>query len=612
MNSLHHKLFFRYAALIFPLIAVFMIVLYIILGNTLRENASSELQADCDNISTLLGTELEKIDTLSQNVVSSSQVRSLFLEDLYSYNSDSYTNRHDFSSALFDIIKLSFSNLSLNIVDTDGRHVYVGSISSFQRRDSSEIYELPWFQDTLELYGKKVILPPRVPELNPQDGAVISLCRAFSPESTAKETAVLEMQVQYSYLTQKIEDAIHDQTGEKQVYIYNSDGERIYPYEITTSENLEDFMQNALSESGSSDYPRSYSPESGAPMLIAWQTSDSADWTIFVTASEKALFSSFYEYRSLLIMIAFIVLLLLLFITYQIASHIAAPLQKLEETARSITIDNLTDPLPEYKSGFKEMDSLFYSFEQMQTNLKNSLQENINAHAMANDAKMIALQSQMNPHFLYNTLASISILAEDGENEKVINTCTDLSSLLRYCSSNKSMTVDIRQEVDNLIAYIHLIKIKYEERIQFHIQIHDDLMSLQVPKLILQPLVENCVKYALTCDPPWIITIDGFLNSGKWTLRVRDNGAGFSHEYLSSFYEKIKKMNPENPLPDLSINGMGLLNLYIRLYLKYKTDLIFDLRNLDEGGAQVMIGGPLQEYEGENSNGHEKNPSTHR
>ena len=126
--------------------------------------------------------------------------------------------------ALFDIIKLSFNNLSLNIVDTDGRHVYVGSISSFQRRDSSEIYELPWFQDTLELYGKKVILPPRVPELNPQDGAVISLCRAFSPESTAKETAVLEMQVQYSYLTQKIEDAIHDQTGEKQVYIYNSGG----------------------------------------------------------------------------------------------------------------------------------------------------------------------------------------------------------------------------------------------------------------------------------------------------------------------------------------------------------------------------------------------------
>ena len=592
MNTLLHKLFLRYAALIFPVIIIFMILLYVILGNTLHENASSELQADCDNVSTLLETEIDQVDTLSQHVVSSAQIRSLFLEDLYSYGPSSCTNRSAFSTALFDVIKLSFNNMSLHMLDTSGRHIFVGSITSYRMEDPAIFYETPWFQSALDAYGAKIVTPPRIPELDPGIEPVISLCRAFSTDSSVNKTAVLEMQLQYSYISQKIQDAIHNPNGEKQIYVYNSDGELIYPYDSPPSEDMESYLLRSLLSTQSPGTPVSYKSGSDPSSLVAWRTSELTDWTVFVTASDRMIFSAYYEFRNLIIVVAFLVLLFLLFITWQIASRIAAPLQKLEQAARSLTLDNLaTAPMPDYNSGFREMDSLFHSFQQMQLGLQKSLQETVAAHTMANNAKMIALQAQMSPHFLYNTLASISVLAEDGDSEKVIQMCTDLSSLLRYCSSGTSMNADMKSELDNLLAYIHLIKVKYEDRIQFHIDIDKKMLSLDVPRLLLQPLVENCVKYALTYDPPWIISIKGTIRARSWIVKIQDNGAGFSEDYLSSFGQKIRELNPETPLP--SINGMGLFNLYMRLYLRYKDDIIFKLENLPEGGACVTAGGPL-------------------
>ena len=96
------------------------------------------------------------------------------------------------------------------------------------------------------------------------------------------------------------------------------------------------------------------------------------------------------------------------------------PIRKLEQTVCSLDLNHLEKfELPEYKNSYRELASLYHSFGEMKENLQNSLQNTIDARTQAVNAQMLALQSQMNPHFLYNTLSSISILAEDGENEKV-------------------------------------------------------------------------------------------------------------------------------------------------------------------------------------------------
>lgn len=600
MKSLHSKLFFRYAALIFPIIVIFMVILYIILGNTLQKNATSELQADCDNISTLLDTQMEQIDELSKRIVSSDPLHSYLVRDLYSHDIDSYNNKLAFSTTLFDIIKLSFNHMSLNIADIEGHYIYVGNNSIFSIRDPESFHEISWFNPTLLAYGKKKILPPHIPELNSSETPVVSLCRAFSPDDTMNQTAVLELQLEYSYLDKKIKNALHNQKEIKHIYVYDSGGTLVYPYEARPPQNLKKRMLELARSPESAPQSTIYQTRDNASTLFACHASDFTNWTVFVTAEESKIFASFYQFRTLLITASFLLLILLLFITWQIANKMTIPLKKLEQTAHALTFDNLSSyELPDYKSTFKELDSLYRSFEQMQQNLQDSLQDAISAHTMAADAKMLALQSQMNPHFLYNTLASISILAEDGENEQAVKMCDSLSVLLRYMSSNSSMDVALWQELEHLRSYIYLIKVKYGERIQFHINMDDSLSPIKVPRLLIQPLVENCIKYALNVDPPWVIHITGYIKDSCWVIQVKDNGSGFPPDFLDSFHKKVLEINWKKPLPELSINGMGILNLYMRLFLKYKQDLIFSLDNLPGNGACVTIGGPLTQNIGD-------------
>ena len=92
-----------------------------------------------------------------------------------------------------------------------------------------------------------------------------------------------------------------------------------------------------------------------------------------------------------------------------------------------------------------------------------------------------------------------------------------------------------------------------------------------------------------------MIHISGYIQDSCWIIQVKDNGSGFPADFLKSFYGKISEIDWKKPLPELSINGMGILNLYMRLFLKYKQDLIFSLDNLPGKGACVTIGGPLSE-----------------
>lgn len=598
MKSLHFKLFWKYAVLVSILCFVFIVLLYNILGNEFRSNAQSELQADCDNISTILDTQIDQMDQLSKRIVDSRQLRALFLEDNYSGSEESFYHKNDFSDALFDIIRLSFDHLKLNMFDIYGRYIHVGDTSIFEKKDIEEIMDVSWVEETLDAYGKKVLVFPRIPELNELSVPVFSLCRAFAPETPTRETAILELQMEYSYIERLLSDAIHNQKDKKKLYIYNEEGECFFPYGQEIPEKTDAYIRELVKneDTGQTGLQRTVD-QNNRPVLFAFKASSLTEWTVIVAEAEEDLLSPFYEFQQMIIGISILGIILMLGITNRIAASLSNPIKKLEKTVCSLDLNRLEESkLPEYKDNIQELTSLYESFDKMKENLQSSLQNTIEARTQAVNAKMLALQSQMNPHFLYNTLSSISILAEDGENEKVVKMCEDLSMLLRYIASGNSAMVTIEEELKHTISYMNLIKVKYEERIQFRLEIEDKMKEIKVPKLMIQPLVENSVKYGLNVTPPWIIGIYGICKNGYWYLEVKDNGTGFSDEYLDNFRKEAKGISDENrPIPELEVNGMGILNLYLRLWLLYGDKMFFEIGNHALGGAQITIGGPLEQ-----------------
>ena len=165
---------------------------------------------------------------------------------------------------------------------------------------------------------------------------------------------------------------------------------------------------------------------------------------------------------------------------------------------------------------------------------------------------------------------------------------------MRYISSDSDQMVYLRDEVKHTKSYLECMKLRYDNELNYNINIPEDMMEYKIPKLCLQLIVENAIKFSTKKKGPWTINIDGLITSQYWEIHITDNGPGFSPEALDILQKEIEKIDQTGFLPNLEINGMGLMNIYIRFKLLYNGKHIFRLSNNVSEGARVTIGGAIE------------------
>ena len=284
-----------------------------------------------------------------------------------------------------------------------------------------------------------------------------------------------------------------------------------------------------------------------------------------------------YDYikANLLIFTGFIVLILLL--SYVVSRIITIPVMKMYSNISSLHTDKesmLTGSLEKIDTNIIELDTLYSAVMDMHDRAKASMNREIVLNNQRLQSQILALQSQMNPHFLYNSLATISAMADEGMNDEVTKMCQTISRILRYISSDKDPLVPVNEDVSHAKDYLECMKMRYEDDLIYSINIPDEMKDIKIPKLCLQLIVENSIKYATK-------------------ITVKDNGPGFNEADLKEINDKIEYINKTDMLPGLEINGMGLMNIYIRFKTLYHGKHIFRVSNYAEGGALVTIGGEL-------------------
>ena len=213
-------------------------------------------------------------------------------------------------------------------------------------------------------------------------------------------------------------------------------------------------------------------------------------------------------------------------------------------------------------------------------------------------AQMLALQSQMNPHFLYNSLSMIGEMADSGMTEQVSDMCEDITSILRYISSDREQRIRVEEEMEQVDRYLGCIKRRFGEGLHYSYNISDDILDCMVPKLCVQLLVENAVKAIMAHKEPWEITVSGLRDGDDWHITVSDNGPGFDPEVDKKLRKNMDEILETGVLPSLKIEGMGILNIFIRLYLLDGIPFVFDFGNRKEGGAFVTVGGHVRDASG--------------
>ena len=226
----------------------------------------------------------------------------------------------------------------------------------------------------------------------------------------------------------------------------------------------------------------------------------------------------------------------------------------------------------------------------MRSKLKRSIDSAIDAQRAEEQARLLALQSQMNPHFIYNTIATIGALAEDGQGKSAAELCANLSDMLRYVSSQKGTDAPATEELDFIAKYLACIGVRFGRRLSYSLDFDCDFGSIAMPRLLIQPLVENSVKYATTGESPWFISVKAEAQGASWSVLVEDDGPGFSNEAKERIDSRLGEKT--QAAGGLELDGMGMVNIASRLRLKYGDRAVFEYGNLREGGAFVRIGGP--------------------
>jgi two-component system sensor histidine kinase YesM len=318
-------------------------------------------------------------------------------------------------------------------------------------------------------------------------------------------------------------------------------------------------------------------------------------WVIEAYVNDKTLFGDLKQIQSSMFFMGLIGLLAAMLLTAFFTRSISFPIRNLATKLQRIERGSLT-PLRGTLLNL-EVDILYKSFNRMLHNLDRTINDLTKQELSERQAQMIALKAQFRPHFLYNTLNVIYWSLSRKKNKDEAQMVIALSELLRYSIEGGNEFVKLDKDLEQLNRYIYLQKLRYGDKLQVNINVQDELYDVQVPRLLLQPIVENAVTHGLEMSgrDTWRIDIsiraneDAIQSDNSLIIEVEDNGRGMTEEARFSFIHNKPNLSSEHTMH----TGIGLRNLHDRIQYTYGNEYGLRLGISKFQGLKVAIHIPL-------------------
>lgn len=281
-------------------------------------------------------------------------------------------------------------------------------------------------------------------------------------------------------------------------------------------------------------------------------------------------------------------LILLAIMLYFVSLSIIQPIKRLIKNIASIEkgdfhIAQVVEPQRE-----DELGQLEKRFVEMTNRLNQLITKELRLQIEMKTAQLKMLQAQINPHFLYNTLQSIGTIALKQNAPDVYERLLSLSSIFRYSMDLKTRTVPLKNEIQHTKEYLYLQTGRFKERLQYKVNCTEESLKVDVPKMILQPIVENSIIHGVEKgNRSVLIKIEGYISEESLILKIMDNGQGFSQEKI----EEIREQYSNGQMQANSSSGIGLLNVLFRFHFEYGESFKWDINSipLKETTIQFVI-----------------------
>ena len=582
-NTIRTNLLFIYSIVILISISL-MAVLYAALQvPTLRQQTFSTLQQHTVSVAASVDSEIDQMRTIALNIAYSTMIQDHFFQDTNGVPED-YSDADVLSTLLAALIFPNRPVDQINLYTTDGILVASGLNNEIT---TQSFRKLPWYSELMDSPEHQLVRYYGTDEkiarfiTDPYGKVFISL--------VMENYDLFHNVCGYIEVKQRLSDVLSSAISYRpsygeQLFIYDKDGTLLFPMDAKAP----DALFRTVQELG---FPQTFQRYSSGPAgnYLICAASDGGNFRTVMVVSEQDVLLPIRENISNIILITLAAFLASFALSYFASKKITSPI---DEICAQITAIDIEKPasLPPLHTDLLELKALHQAFDQMQSTLSEHTHKLLMLQNQEMQSRMLALQSQMNPHFLFNSLAAIQAMAEEDMSAEISLMCQSMANILRYISSDSSQEVPLEQELRHTRDYLTCMAIRYPDDLSYEIQVPDAMLQIPVPKLCTQLLVENAIKYTTIKRPPYRIQIRGFLHEDHYELHILDNGPGFTPEVLTDLEERIRQIKDTSMLPSLKINGMGILNVFIRYWLLHENQVLFRLENRSEGGARVVIG----------------------
>mgnify|MGYP000578344131 FL=1 len=468
-------------------------------------------------------------------------------------------------------------------------------------KDNVKVAEQKWYQDARSEIENIHFSTPHVQNLF-DDGTfryhrVVSLSRSVDiNDGSTSGSGVLLVDMKYSVLEDMLE-RINETSSGIYYYLCSRDGEIIYHprwTEINRGLFKEKNNKAASYEDGIYEMKTDGQKENIVVGSVAY-----TGWKLIGVVPESVQETSINKFRYYIITTILILVMMLLQVNRFISRKISRPIRELDESVKAYEAGAMPDI---YIGGSAEIRHLGYSVQKSYEQIEALMKEIIQQQTERRKSELDVLQSQINPHFLYNTLESITWMIEAQRNKEAVVMISELAKLLRVSLSRGKTIISIGDELQHSRSYMNIQRVRYKERFKVEFLIDEEIKNYCIVKLVIQPLLENAIYYGvgnMDEDDDGQILIRGEKKGEDIYISIEDNGMGMPEDIRSNILTDNSKVPKHG-------SGVGVINVHSRISLMFGPEYGLEVYSELDEGTKVVIHIPAIPYTKENAEQLEK------
>ncbi len=497
------------------------------------------------------------------------------------FEGETIENNKSIISLLEVTSKLRKDIVTVAVYKKDGHLLISYPNGNFEK--SISVLEQDWFKSSLQNPIGYIFQPPHVQRLfQGKRPWVVSLCRgsSFYGNDGKLQERVVMVDMNFSVIEQLCKNVSLGKTG--YIYIIDNNGRIIYHpqqqliYTGLKSENIND----ALKKNSGSFFDK----YQGKKRIMTVQNISYVGWKMVGISYVDELTENKRNFENYLILIIALGIVFEILASIYISQKVSQPIKRLERQMKQV--ENGDFSISVDVKGEDEVKKLSKSFNIMVSKIKQLMEEIIREQEEKRRSEFKALQAQINPHFLYNTLDSIIWMNENQKYEGVTTMVAALAQFFRVSISKGREFIKISDEIEHARSYLIIQNVRYKDKFEFIIDAEQGILHYKTIKLILQPIIENAIYHGINkLQEKGEILIKVYSQGDSIVFSVSDNGYGIKPSVLKGILEK-------EPQSDSS-SGVGLKNVNERIKLSYGDEYGISIHSELDVGTTVLVRIPI-------------------